>query len=91
MEKKLTEVLEITAYLFKTAKRVRKKYGRYHGVSISINGLECAAIETMCGTANVNADDYIECYYRGIITLEELLQHLAYPLEKDVEEGYYNE
>jgi hypothetical protein len=91
MEKNLTEVLEITTYLFKTAKRMRKKYGQYHGVSIATEGLESAAMETMCGTPNVNAFDYIECYYKGVITIEELLRHLAYPLEKDVEEGYYNE
>jgi hypothetical protein len=91
MEEKLTEVLDITAYLFRTAKRVRKKYGQYHGVSEAIYGLESAAFETMCGTANVNADEYIECYYKGEITLEELLHHLACPLKKDAEEGYYSE
>lgn len=91
MEKNLTEILEVTAYLFKTAKRVQKKYGQYHGVPYAITGLESAALETMCGTANVNYLEYIDAYYKGLITIEELLRHLAYPLKKDAEEGYHNE
>lgn len=91
MKENLTEILDVTAYLFKTAKRVWKKVGKYHGVSLATAGLESAALETMCGTANINAYDYILCYYKGVISLEELLQNLAYPLEKDAEEGYYNE
>lgn len=91
MEQKLTEVLDLSAYLFKAAKRIHKKYGKYHGVSLATRGLEDAAIVTMCGTANENCDEYIEAYYKGLIGLEELLENLAYPKRKDAEEGFYDD
>lgn len=81
--KELMETLEIAVYLFKTAKRVRKKYGKYHGVSMAVEGLEDAAFETMCGTANINADQYLEAYYKGLINIEELVYNLAFPKAKD--------
>lgn len=88
MSEKLSEVLDVTVDLFKTAKRVRKKHGEYYGVSWAIKGLEIAAIETMCGTANVNYAEYIESFYKGLIDVEELLQ-MAYPKRKDAEDGHY--
>jgi len=91
LEKKLVEILDLSAYLFKTAKRVRNKYGKYVCVPEAVRALEDAAFENMCGTANVNAELYLECFYKGVISIDELLQHLACPSEKDVEEGYYNE
>jgi hypothetical protein len=91
MEKKLVDILDVSVYLFKTAKRVRNKVGKYVCVREAVEALEDAAFENMCGTANVHAELYLECFYKGVISVEELIQHLACPLEKDVEEGYYNE
>jgi hypothetical protein len=91
MEKKLTEILDVTADLFKIAKRTKKKHGQWSCVPLAVRALEDAAIENMCGTANVNCDEYIEAFYKGIITIDDLLQNLAYPLKKDAEEGFYNE
>lgn len=87
MERKLTEVLDVTADLFRTAKRIRKKHGKYMGVLDAVFAIENAAIFNMCGTGNINAEEYIECYYDGIINLENLLSHLAYPHNKDRESG----
>jgi hypothetical protein len=91
MEKKLVEILDVSVYLFKTAKRVRNKVGKYVCVPEAVRELEDAAFENMCGTANVNADLYLECFYKGVISIDELMHHLACPFEKDTEDGYYNE
>jgi hypothetical protein len=90
MEKKLSEILDLSTYLFKTAKRVRNKYGKYVLVPDAVRALEDAAIENMCGTANVNCELYIECFYKGVISADELIHHLAFPLENDAAEGHYD-
>jgi hypothetical protein len=91
MEKKLSEILDVSTYLFKTAKRVRNKCGKYACVSDAVRALEDAAFENMCGTSNVHYGLYLECFYKGVISIDELIHHLAFPLKEDADEGVKNE
>jgi len=80
------QTLGFAATLFKTAKSI---FVRAYDLKLiptfrrDIITIEDQAIETLCGTGNKNATDYILKYYFNEITIDDLLENLTFPKEGD--------
>ena len=73
----------MAAKLFSASKSLVSKF-RYDFIAEEVAVIENCAFEYMCGTDNVNIEDYLWRYYRDEISIDELLDAIAYPNEKDV-------